>query len=234
MITSTSALPGILQCFNKEFRSVVPFNIEANRLLLMNFTATNTTLKQETVNETSAFCEYIDKQLYDAGADYGIGGYDEHRTVYARSEVFDDAGEPRRLHIGIDIWGAAATPVYAPLDGKVHSVGNNNRFGDYGATIVLQHQLDGLVFHTLYGHLSLKSIAALIPDQMIAAGSAIADFGIPSENGQWPPHLHFQVIEDMEGMRGDYPGVSKFSERGKYLANCPDPDLILNMMQYAV
>jgi hypothetical protein len=38
----------------------------------------------------------------------------------------------------------------------------------------------------------------------------------------------------MRGKEGDYPGVCKFSERGKYLLNSPDPDLILQMMQHAV
>jgi len=35
------------------------------------------------------------------------------------------------------------------------------------------------------------------------------------------------LIEDMQGLKGDYPGVCKFSERERYLANCPDPELIL-------
>jgi hypothetical protein len=38
----------------------------------------------------------------------------------------------------------------------------------------------------------------------------------------------------MEFKKGDYPGVCKYSEQRKYLLNCPDPDLILQMMQYAV
>jgi hypothetical protein len=54
-----------------------------------------------------------------------------------------------------------------------------------------------------------------------------------AENGNWPPHLHFQLIIDMQGMKGDYPGVCKFSERERYLANCPDADLLLNMMAFA-
>jgi hypothetical protein len=58
------------------------------------------------------------------------------------------------------------------------------------------------------------------------------------ENGQWPPHLHFQIVVDMEipiaiGRKGDYPGVCKLSEKEKYLNNCPNPDLILQMMEYA-
>jgi hypothetical protein len=70
--------------------------------------------------------------------------------------------------------------------------------------------------------------------QYINRGQEFAHFGEPRENGQWPPHLHFQIIADMQFKKGDYPGVCKFSEREKYLHNCSDPDLILQMMQYAV
>ncbi|MBO9684502.1 MAG: peptidoglycan DD-metalloendopeptidase family protein, partial [Flavisolibacter sp.] len=165
---------------------------------------------------------------------YGIGGYGEHRTIYRRSKVFDsaDGGEARRLHLGIDIWGKPYTKVMAPLDGIVHSFSFNNAFGDYGATIILTHNLEGETFHTLYGHLSLNSIKNIQEGDRIRKGDVFTEFGIPFENGQWPPHLHFQLVIDMEGKKGDYPGVCKFSEREKYLANCPDPDLILQMMQY--
>jgi hypothetical protein len=52
------------------------------------------------------------------------------------------------------------------------------------------------------------------------------------ENGNWPSHLHVQLIIDMEGWEGDYPGVCKFSEKERWLANCPDPDLMLNLNKY--
>lgn len=65
--------------------------------------------------------------------------------------------------------------------------------------------------------------------QPVAAGEGIASFGPPAENGNWPSHLHFQVIENMEGMAGDYPGVCRVSERDKYLCNCPDANLLLNL-----
>jgi very-short-patch-repair endonuclease len=141
--------------------------------------------------------------------------------------------EPRRLHLGIDIWGPTETPVYAPLEGTVHSFAFNEAYGDYGATLILQHDINGFLFHTLYGHLSLASIQDKQEGQTIAKGEWIAAFGKPEENGQWPPHLHFQVIIDMQGAKGDYPGVCKYSEREEYLANCPDGDLILGMMQWA-
>jgi hypothetical protein len=52
------------------------------------------------------------------------------------------------------------------------------------------------------------------------------------ENGNWPSHLHFQIILDLQDWQGDYPGVCKYSERQLWLDNCPDPDLILGMNQY--
>jgi murein DD-endopeptidase MepM/ murein hydrolase activator NlpD len=66
----------------------------------------------------------------------------------------------------------------------------------------------------------------------ITKGDIFAEFGIPAENGHWPPHLHFQIIHDSEGWSGDYPGVCKYSEREKYLKNCSDPDLRLQLNQY--
>lgn len=213
--------------------NIVPFDPVTDKLLLLDFTAANTALTEDIVNDTHRFSIHINQKLKDANATYGIGGYDEHRTVYSRSKVFDTAEEPRRLHLGIDIWGKEDTPVFAPLDGIVHSFAFNKAFGDYGATIILFHQSPTHSFHTLYGHLSLKDLDGLSEGQPIKAGQAIAHFGPPEENGHWPPHLHFQLVNDMQGTKGDYPGVCKFSERETYLANCPNPDLLLGMMQYA-
>jgi hypothetical protein len=46
-------------------------------------------------------------------------------------------------------------------------------------------------------------------------------------NGNWPPHLHFQLIRDMQGKRGDYPGVVRADELAFYRDNCPDPMALL-------
>lgn len=246
-----------LKKYAGEFAKVVPHH-ESDRLLRLDFTANNRELTPEILQDTTRFSEYINDKLN--GYTYGIGGYNEHRTIYSRSHVFDNSflppkegsetekfdpatsnkpplespgEEPRRLHLGVDIWGPAETPIYAPLEGTVHSFAFNDAFGDYGATLILQHDIEGFLFHTLYGHLSLASIREKQEGQIITKGEWIAAFGQPAENGQWPPHLHFQVIIDMQGMQGDYPGVCKFSEREKYLENCPNADLILQMMKYA-
>jgi murein DD-endopeptidase MepM/ murein hydrolase activator NlpD len=221
----------LLKNHASEFHKVVPFE-KGYKLLLLDFTEKNKELSREILENTNRFIKYINSKLEAAGAKYGIGGYAEHRTIYEMSPVFDSPGgaEPRRLHLGIDIWGRPYTKVMAPWDGIVHSFAFNNAFGDYGATIILTHNLEGQTFHTLYGHLSLNSIKNIQEGDRIKKGDVFTEFGIPFENGQWPPHLHFQLIIDMEGKTGDYPGVCKFSERENYLNNCPDPDLVLQMM----
>jgi len=227
-----------------ECHPIVPFNAAKDKLLLLDFTEKNTDLTDTVLLDTTKFSQYIHGKLETSKAKYGIGGYAEHRTIYKRSDLFNATKkmplksphieeEPRRFHLGIDIWGKPFTPVMAPVEGMVHSFAFNNVFGDYGATIILSHHLSGISFYTLYGHLSLASIRNLKEGDTINKGDVFAEFGIPQENGNWPPHLHFQIIRNMQGLKGDYPGVCKYSEKDIYMDNCPDADLILGMMQYA-
>jgi murein DD-endopeptidase MepM/ murein hydrolase activator NlpD len=224
-----------LKKYQQTFHNVVPFNHEKDKLLLMNLTAANPELKNINFDDEHIFESYIQQKIKNSGALYAIGGYNEYRSVYSRSNVFDNVpgAESRRLHLGIDIWCDAGTPVYTFMGGMVHSFAFNNRFGDYGATLVLLHQLDGNAFYSLYGHISLNDINDIQPGYYVTRGEVIAHFGEPAENGNWPPHLHLQVIQDIEMNKGDYPGVCAYGEKDKYLKNCPDPDFVLNMMQYA-
>ena len=225
----------LVENYQAVFHRVVPFNAALDKLVALDFTAFNQALTAEVIEDTNAFCAYINQQLRQAGARYGIGGYSEHRTIYDRSRVFDapiPGEEPRRLHLGTDIWGNAGTPVHAFMDGTIHSFAFNDQYGDYGATIIVKHKLEDISFYTLYGHLSLADIQSIRKGDLVKRGDCIAHFGEPHENGHWPPHLHFQVILNMEGKEGDYIGVCRFSEKEKYLANCPDPDGILQMNRF--
>ena len=196
----------------------------------LDFTVANADLPTLDLTDTEAFATYVFGTLLEDSQCIGVGGYDEHRVIYRRSAHFGDyAEEGRCIHLGVDIWADALTPVYAPLPGVVHSVAFNDNFGDYGPTIIVRHALDGLVFHTLYGHLTLDSLQGRGEGDQIQAGEQIAAIGNYPENGHWPPHLHFQLITDMGDYRGDYPGVSSLAEREAYLANCPDPNLILRI-----
>jgi murein DD-endopeptidase MepM/ murein hydrolase activator NlpD len=206
---------------------VIDFDADHDRLYHFDLTAANKELTAEVINRPSMFSQLINEKLTNNNCRYGIGGYMEHRTIYAFSSHFDTDDEPRRLHLGVDIWCDAGTPVYAPLDGIVHSYQDNNNIGDYGPTIILQHDLDGLTLYSLYGHLSRTSLECLSPGKPVFKNQQIATFGTSDENGHWPPHLHFQLMFDMEGKQGDYPGVGKFSEKEIWQKNIPDPGLIL-------
>jgi murein DD-endopeptidase MepM/ murein hydrolase activator NlpD len=206
---------------------VVDFE-HGDQLYKFDFTSTNLELTSALLSDTSLFSDWVSGKFSEHGCRYGIGGYDEHRVIYSRSGHFDYLEEPRRLHLGTDIWAAAGTPVYACSDAIVHSFQYNDHFGDYGGTIILKHSIGGSEYYILYGHLSLSSLVGLEEGLPIAKGTAFAKFGNEDENGGWPPHLHFQVIRDLQGFKGDYPGVCQYSKRTAYLSNCPNPDFILN------
>ena len=230
-----------LKSNRNHFHPVVQFDSATEKLLPIDFSGSNAALQEIDVADTASLCKYTNELLQNANAKFGIGGYNELRAVYSRSPLFNNDinkneadDEPRRLHIGVDISGKEGTGIFAPSDGTIHSFANNNNFGDYGPTIILSHQFDSISFYTLYGHLCLADLENINEGEFIKKGQEFARFGSIEENGHWPPHLHFQLIEVIGNYKGDYPGVCKFSEREKYLQNCPDPDLILNMMQYAL
>ncbi len=160
----------------------------------------------------------------------GIGRYNEPRPIYS-APAFAGGPHPtderRTIHIGLDIFAQPGTPVYAPFAGAVHAFKNNAQRLDYGPVIVLRHSTsDGTPFYTLYGHLSPDSLDELILDQPIAAGRQIAAIGAPPENGDWPPHLHFQIITDLLDLNTDFPGVAYPSQRDMWLSLSPDPNLV--------
>jgi murein DD-endopeptidase MepM/ murein hydrolase activator NlpD len=206
---------------------VVDFDAGTDRLFSLDLTASNTELATVIIANVQRFTNWINDKLKANNCRYGIGGYMEHRTIYSVSAHFDTEDEPRRLHLGVDIWGDAGTPIYTPFEGKVHSFQDNDNLGDYGPAIILQHDLDGLTLYSLYGHLSRESLVGLAVGQRVQKSQQIARLGDIHENGQWPPHLHFQLMFDMEGKYGDYPGVCKYSEMEKYRENIPDPGLVL-------
>jgi len=166
------------------------------------------------------------QKLANAGVIAGVGGYLEKRGMYKDTDLFQ-GDEERSIHIGVDVFMPAGTAIYAPLDGEVQSFANRQMSGDYGPVIILRHRYENFEFHTLYGHLSEASLVGLHDGKSISAGDKIAEFGPRPVNGNWPPHLHFQLIEDMQGYRGDYPGVVRAADLEYFKRNCPDPMMLL-------
>jgi murein DD-endopeptidase MepM/ murein hydrolase activator NlpD len=117
-----------------------------------------------------------------------------------------------------------ATPVATPLDGTVEITADNARELDYGPLLVLRHEdPDGETFFTLYGHLGPEVLAELEVGQAVSAGQRVATVGAPPGNGNWPPHLHFQLIMDLKDLGADFPGVASVSEQDYWLRLSPSP-----------
>ncbi len=185
-----------------------------------------------TVADTRAFTDRLFDQMKVAGAEVGLGRYNEARPFYS-GDLFavptDEFPERRTIHLGVDIFLPPGTPVLAPLDGLIHSFQNNSAHHDYGPTIILEHTVDHLTFYTLYGHLSEESLAGLRVGQPVQQGASLATIGDFPANGDWPPHLHFQIITDLLGRSGEFPGVVAPSQQAVWLNLCPDPNLILGL-----
>jgi murein DD-endopeptidase MepM/ murein hydrolase activator NlpD len=209
---------------------VIDNTIPYSEYTAFDLTSSNLELNRLNVSDSSQFETYIEDLLAKNKAKVAYGGYNEIRNLYKRSTVFNDLNsEERNIHIGLDLWIKAGTPVLAALDGKVHSFEYNNNLGDYGPTIILEHQLENHVFYTLYGHLSLESIASIKVGDFFTKGQQLATLGDNSVNGDYSPHLHFQIIKNIEDNSGDYPGVCSKNKLAFYLENCPDPNLLLKI-----
>jgi murein DD-endopeptidase MepM/ murein hydrolase activator NlpD len=209
---------------------VIDSTIPYSKYTPLDLSAANLELNQLNISNAAEFETYIEQLLTKNKASVAYGGYNEVRNLYKRSIVFNDSNtEERNIHIGLDLWIKAGTPVLAALDGKVHSFQYNNNLGDYGPTIILEHQLENHIFYTLYGHLALESIVSLKVGASFAKGEPLATLGDATVNGDYAPHLHFQIIKKIENNFGDYPGVCSKNKLTYYLENCPDPNLLLKI-----
>jgi peptidoglycan LD-endopeptidase LytH len=213
---------------NRDRFTEVCEGIRTKPCILLNLTKENQELQKVDIPDPVQFEAYVLGLQKKHGVLFSIGKYDENRTIYDHSMVY--AGSERRsLHMGMDLWMPENTPVFAPYPGRVHSFRNNDAIGDYGPTIFLEHHLDDIRFYTLYGHLTAESLETLQVGQEIKQGSRFCDIGGYPVNGNWVPHLHFQIVSDLGAYVGDFPGVCKQSDRETFLKNCPHPNLILQI-----
>ena len=220
------------------FSSVVEADLHAGKMLVFDLSVGSLALSNLVdYSNIHEFNRHIFGHMRDAGCTAGIGRYNETRLIYTSDQykiAGNDGPEWRTVHIGLDIFMEADTPVLAPLDGVVHSFCNNAMPLDYGPTIILQHNVTNktgqpLTFYTLYGHLSLDSLAGLYEGKAIAKGALFCKMGKHEVNGGWPPHLHFQIITDMLHGSGNFPGVARPSQLEIWLSLSPDPNLIVGI-----
>jgi len=209
---------------------VIDSSIDFSKYVALDLSVTNKGLVESKPLTAVDFENFITNYLKKNNAEIAFGGYIEGRNLYQRSTIFKNENLPERnIHIGLDLWGKVGTSILAPLDGKIHSFKNNEGFGDYGPTIILEHEVENEKFYTLYGHLSLESIENITVGTVFKKGDRLATFGNSTINGDYAPHLHFQIINNIENYYGDYPGVCNINDLNFYIENCPDPNLLLKI-----
>ncbi|MEP0548962.1 MAG: aminotransferase class III-fold pyridoxal phosphate-dependent enzyme [Rhodothermales bacterium] len=227
---SSPAVVAWLRAHADEIAPVVAPDPSRSPVVVFDFSVGSTDWSTAALSTPMLAADVLTERMRAAGAKVGVGRYDEARLVYSGAQFRTSGGPPRTIHIGMDLFQPAGAPLFAPLDGVVHSFADNDLPLDYGPTIILEHRPDDCPpFFTLYGHLSADSLDGLEDGQAVRKGERFAALGAPDENGGWAPHLHFQLITDLLGARGDFPGVGGADERDVWRSLCPDPNLLLRI-----
>lgn len=104
------------------------------------------------------------------------------------SDVLTGTGGRCRSHAGVDISAPGGTPIYAVAAGKV-SVAAYSGDG-YGNKVVLQHNINGKVYTTLYGHMSRINVKK---GDVVTKDTVIGYVG--STGNSEGNHLHLNVCE---------------------------------------
>ena len=113
------------------------------------------------------------------------------------------------LHAGLDMDPPYGTPIMAVADGIVAAVypaGSSS----LGLTVIIDHNVNGVKFSTLYAHMSGANIGA---GQTVSAGQVIGAVG--NSGNSTGPHLHLEVhvngtaidpVPFLRNYAGDAPG----------------------------
>ena len=191
------------------------------------------TVPQNPFNMTHAEASELGEHCALNSHSIALGLYGEPRLIYtdvAFSSGQYKAGPRRTVHLGLDVFAPAGSPIHAPMDGVVVALENCTGDLDYGGLLVLSHTIgSGEVFYSLYGHLDPDVCHQRSIGQRIKAGEIIALLGDQSNNGGWSPHLHCQLALSIQGMGADWPGVADPDKRRLWTALCPNPAPLLNL-----
>lgn len=160
------------------------------------------------------------------------GGYLEKRALYTSNlylREIEGTIDRRNTHLGVDFWLPEATPVHAFLNGQVVGIANNNQHKGYGGVIILKHTFTNFSFYTLYGHNTIASVFKHKIGDFIKKDQQIAILAGAKENGDWAPHLHFQVMLTLLDYKNDFPGVAFESEVAIWKTICPNPNWLFQL-----
>ncbi len=223
-------ISSLLKKYQDQFGDIFDFKIDAENSVSLDFSKENSLITIDIIENSVAQEQFVFGQIKNASARVGVGGYLENRKLYQRGNIFDTEADSRSLHLGIDLWIEAGTTVNTPFDGVVFSVKDNSGTGDYGPTVILEHQLEHHIFYTLYGHLSLDTLTNVKVGDRFMTGHKLCKIGNYPDNGDWAPHVHFQILTNLDDFKyGDYPAVCTQANLAKFSGYCPNPNLVLQI-----
>ncbi len=134
-----------------------------------------------------------------------VGRYGEARLPDA---VDDSPEEPATIHLGIDVFSAAGTPVLAPVDAVVSSVAPLR-----------------LAAPRASHHLVLGGVEPIVATRQSVTTGQVIGYVSSDAGSSWPPHVHVQWVEpDLEA-----PDRCRPSVRSGWTALCPDPSASLGV-----
>ena len=214
------------------FAPLVGHDLRTTPVAPLDFSAGSKMISSDSDENTPADLDRrIQHELARHDATIGVGGYGEARLIYHWPNE-PTQGEPRTIHVGLDLSMAAGSPLFAPLDGIVHGFEDADHYHDYGPLIVLRHETDDrdpLTFYTFYGHLSRDSLAGLEIGQSITQGTEFARIGSAPTNGHWWAHVHVQLVTDMLDVPCNVDGAVRASHRAVWESVFPDPNVFLGI-----
>ncbi len=216
----------------QEFSPVMEQPEDERAIGVLDLSVSSPDLTGRDTDDTSTFTERIFSLMSEQGITLGIGRFLEPRSLYPKDAFAGREGDPREhrtIHLGIDLFDKPGALVRSPLGGRVKSVRDNDARLDYGPTVILEHDGPAGPFWTLYGHLQRTSVDDLVSGDPVEAGQTIARIGPYPENGDWPPHLHFQIMTDLLDFEGEFPGAALPRERSVWASFSPDPNLVLRL-----
>ncbi len=214
-----------------DFAPIVRPDVAKPEVAVFNFSASGPEAAQWASPDAAEAEARIAARIGSERAAFGIGLYGEDRGIY-QGEAYQTSveGARRSVHLGVDIFAPVHEPVSAPFAGKVAFIHDDAVPYGFGPTVLLEHEIDGGVrFWTLYGHLSREIVAKLSEGQAIAKGEVFAAFGAGEENGNWAPHLHFQIVTDHLGLGGRMHGVGVRDQWQVWRDVSPDPSVVLGL-----
>ena len=203
-------------------------SISKTDLFHIDLSIHNSTVKsEEEFNNPMYFEKKLEEIQLKNPAKIIAGGYLEKRALYT-SDIYnaENSSEKRNVHLGVDYWLPKNTSIHTFFDGEIVCATHQKSYKGYGGLVILKHTFSEIVFYTLYGHLAKKSILKFKIGDTIKKGDEIGVLGNYAENGEWVPHLHFQIMLSLLDYEDDFPGVALESEIDFWKTICPNPSLL--------